>query len=281
VSTDIDCFGVTDRGKVRTANEDQFLIADLSKSMAVLQSSLPGGDETHRFGVGHGKLLLVADGMGGLARGEVASGLAVRTVTRYALHTMPWFFRVEDGREAELEGELKTSLEACQQSVEEAQESDHRPMGTTLTMAFLHGSRLYVVHAGDSRCYLARGGRLHQVTRDHTLAQKMVERGVLSAEQAESSRWSHVLYNCIGGASGHLDPEVYKANLWVGDTVLLCTDGLAKYVTDADVLAVLDEAASAEEAASRLVDAANTAGGEDNITVVVARLREGDSVAQM
>jgi protein phosphatase len=281
VTIAIDCFGLTDPGRVRPNNEDQFLVADLGKSLTVLQSSLPGGDHANKFGVAHGKLLVVADGMGGVEGGEVASGLAVRTVSGYVLHAMPWFFRVEDGREGELEGELKTALEACQRKVEAAQDDGHRRMGTTLTMAYLSWPRLYVVHAGDSRCYLARGGRLHQITRDHTLAQKMVERGVLSAEQADSSRWSHVLYNCIGGGGGHLDPEVYKAVLRPGDTVLLCTDGLGKYVADGDVLGVLDRTGSAEDAARELVAAANAAGGDDNVTVVVARIREADETTNL
>ena len=273
----VDCFGLTDQGKVRKNNEDQFLIADLSKSMRVLQSSLPDEDRTRRLGVHHGKLLLVADGMGGVAGGEVAAGVAVSTVTSYVLNTMPWFFRVQDGREAELEGELKTALEACQRSVEAAATSQPgRPsMGTTLTMAYLLWPRLYVVHAGDSRCYLARGTRLHQVTRDHTVAQQMVERGLLTAEEAEESRWSHVLWNCIGGGTHDLSPEVYKATLQPSDTVLLCTDGLSKMVPDARIAEILTRTGTVEEACKQLVSEANAGGGTDNITVVIARLRGG------
>jgi serine/threonine protein phosphatase PrpC len=279
MSITIDCFGLTDRGQVRHKNEDQFLVADLCKSMTVLQTSLPEEDRTRRFGVHHGKLLLVADGMGGVAGGEVASGVAVQSVTRYVLNTMPWFFRVQDGREEELEGELRTALEACQRSVEAAANGaafgQHR-MGTTLTMAYLLWPRLYVVHAGDSRCYLVRGGRAHQVTRDHTVAQQMVERGLMSPEQAEESRWSHVLWNCIGAGTTTLQPEVYKATLQAGDTVLLCTDGLTKHVSPGRIVELLERAGTTEEVVRRLVDAANAAGGSDNITVVVGRLQIAD-----
>src|SRR5205085_82029 len=113
-----DCFGLTDQGRVRSRNEDQFLIADLGKDMRVLQTSLPGPDHDHRYGVHHGHLLVVADGMGGRAAGEVASGVAVRAVTQYVLNTMPWFFRIEDGRELEQEAELRTALEASRRGVE-------------------------------------------------------------------------------------------------------------------------------------------------------------------
>src|SRR5262245_1352107 len=220
----VECFGMTDRGQVRRLNEDQFLIADLAKSLEVAQSSLPEGEHRRRFGVQHGKLLVVADGMGGVAGGEVASGLAIQTVTNYVLNTMPWFFRVQDGREPELEDELKTALEECQRRVgAAAEQSNLRRMGTTLTMAYILWPRLYVVHAGDSRCYLFRGGRGHQITRDHTVEQQMVERGILSPEEAETSRWSHALWNCIGGGSQEINPDVYKATLQPVDTLLLCT----------------------------------------------------------
>jgi protein phosphatase len=273
----VDCFGLTDIGKVRTNNEDQFLIADLSKSMRVLQSSLPDEDRTRKFGVHHGKLLLVADGMGGVAGGEVAAGVAVHTVASYVLNTMPWFFQVQDGREKELEDELKTALEACQRSVEAAatDQPGRPPMGTTLTMAYLLWPRLYVVHAGDSRCYLARGGRMQQITRDHTIAQQMVEQGLLSPSEAEDSRWSHVLWNCIGGGTQDLSPEVYKATLQAGDTVLLCTDGLSKTVPEGRIMEILLKVGKIEEACRQLVSEAILGGGLDNITVVLARLHGG------
>ena len=147
-------------------------------------------------------------------------------------------------------------------------------MGTTLTMAYVVWPRLYVVHAGDSRCYLFRGGRLEQITTDHTMAQQLVERGVLTPEEAQESRLSHVLWNCLGGNSHELQPEVHKAGLTLGDTLLLCTDGLTGPLRDQDLIETLQHDLPAQETCQRLVSAANSAGGPDNITVVVARFRD-------
>jgi protein phosphatase len=272
----MDCFGLTDVGRVRQSNEDQFLLADLSKSLLIHQTSLSDEDHTRLFGGSQGQLLLVADGMGGHAEGQKASGIAVRTLTQYVLNTMHWFFRLEEGREADLNEELKAALEECQRNIEAASgpQPGGRPMGTTLTMAYVLWPRLYVVHAGDSRCYLLRRGRLEQITTDHTVAQQLVDQGVLNPEQAKGSRYSHMLWNCIGGGSHELNPAVYKATLEIGDTLLLCTDGLSGPVPDERLSQLLRQRSSAEQTCRTLVDAANAAGGRDNITVVIAQFRD-------
>jgi protein phosphatase len=277
----MDCFGLTDTGKVREGNEDQFLVADLNKSMLIHQTSLSVEDHTRLFGGSQGKLLLVADGMGGHAAGRQASTVAVEGLAQYVLNTMPWFYRLRHDREDDLEEELRSALEHCQKRVEEASAAPgRRGMGTTLTMAWLLWPRLYVVHAGDSRCYLLRGARLEQVTTDHTLAQKLVERGELSPEEAHESRASHLLYNCIGGGSPDLSVDVYKASLRLGDTLLLCTDGLTALVSDARIRDVLLGSQAAEEACRALIGLANDLGGTDNITVVVAYFRDAVQAAQ-
>jgi serine/threonine protein phosphatase PrpC len=272
----MDCYGLTDIGKVRQVNEDQFLIADLLKSMLIHHTSLSHDDHTRLFGNSQGPLLLVADGMGGHAAGKEASTIAVQSLARYVLNTLPWFFRLQESQENDLKEELKAALEACQRSIEVAVEGspERRGMGTTLTMAYIIWPRLYVVHVGDSRCYLFRHARLEQITTDHTMAQQLVEQGTLTAEQAEGSRWSHVLWNCLGGGSHIVYPEVYKATLAVGDTLLLCTDGLSGRVAHEKIVDVLQEDHGAEETCRRLVSAANEAGGRDNVTVIVARFRD-------
>src|SRR5262249_46734818 len=157
-----------------------FLIADLTKSMLIHQTSLSHEDHTRLFGGSQAKLLLVADGMGGHAAGQQASALAVETLAHYVLNTMPWFLGLQETEEPDLREKLQTALARCQDRIEAAAKAEpsRYGMGTTLTMAYLIWPRLYVVHAGDSRCYLLRGGRLEQITTDHTLAQKMVESGM-------------------------------------------------------------------------------------------------------
>lgn len=278
----MDCHGLSDVGRKRRVNEDQFLVADLSKSMLIHQTSLSHEDHSRLFSGSQGKLFLVADGMGGESAGEVASALAVETVTRYLLNTMPWFFRLEQGQEHDLHDELKATLEACQRSVAAAANAPGRGrMGTTLTMAYLLWPRLYVVHAGDSRCYLLRGRRLEQVTKDHTVAQKLVDEGALSPSEAENSRWSHVLYNCIGGGTDDVSPEVYHATLEPGDVLMLCSDGLTKVLSDEKLQEELAGPQTAEQTCRRLVDMANAAGGPDNVTVVVARFLKVEQAASL
>ncbi|HTU91058.1 MAG TPA: protein phosphatase 2C domain-containing protein [Gemmataceae bacterium] len=275
----MDCAAFTDVGRVRQTNEDQFLIADLNKSMLVRQTSLFQDDHTRLFGSSQGALLLVADGMGGHAAGKQASALAVQTLEHYILNTMPWFFHLQQNQETDLQDELKSAMEACQKSIETAARArpEQRGMGTTLTMAYLLWPRLYVVHVGDSRCYLFRSPRLEQITKDQTMAQQLAEQGVLAPEEVPQSRWSHVLWSCLGGHTRQLSVEVYKAALTVGDTLLLCTDGLTRHLSDEDVLRLLQRRGSAEQTCRRLVAAANDAGGSDNVTVVVARFLDAHS----
>src|SRR5262249_12267446 len=146
-------------------------------------------------------------------------------------------FRLREDREDYFEEDLKAALEHCQTMVQcEAERvPDRRGMGTTLTMGYLTWPTLFLVHLGHNPRYLYRRSKLKQITRDHTVAQRLVEDGVLTQEDAESSKWSHVLWNVVGGDSTELVPEVYKAGLKLGDKLLLCTDGLTKHVPDGDI----------------------------------------------
>jgi protein phosphatase len=273
----LDCFGQTDRGRQRRLNEDQFLIAELAKQMNIKQTSLPDEGNELRMRGQLGYLLVVADGMGGVSGGEIASGLAIETISWYVNRTMPWFHRHEEGREEELENDLRVAVQTCQQTVSKvARSSDFRRMGTTLTMACILWPRVYVVHAGDSRCYLLRGDRIQQLTKDHTVAQKVVEAGIMTEAQAEKAGYSHTLWNCIGGGPEGVRPEVHRAELAVGDTLLLCTDGLTRELSDDAIRETLNRGPTIRAAVQTLVDASNDAGGHDNITVVAARVVDKD-----
>ena len=277
----MDCYGATDIGKERSSNEDQFLIAELNKSLRVHQTSLDLTRQTRLYGGSQGHLLAVADGMGGSAAGERASTLAIDSMLSYVLDTLQWFFHLDQGGDEEFQDDLKAALHHCQKrmAIEMVAMPRRDGMGTTLTMAYIIWPRMYVVHVGDSRCYLFRGGELKQITRDHTVAEMYVERGAMSPEDAESSKWSHVLWNVLGGDTDELSPEVYQAQLRPGDTVLLCTDGLSGSVSYEHMAERLRGEETSERVCRQLVSDANSNGGNDNITVVVARfLQEEEQI---
>jgi protein phosphatase len=268
--------GLSDAGKTRDVNEDRFLIADLDKSLRVHQTNLGHEDQTRLFGQSQGQLFIVADGVGGHAAGERASTLAVDSVISYTLDYMRWFSRLADDPEDDFLDDLKSAIEHCQSRIlKEADVVQRRNgMGTTVTAAYVAWPRLYVVHVGDSRCYVLRNAKLRQITKDHTVAQQLVEDGQLAPDKADDSQWSHVLWNVVGGDSQELSPEVYKAKLQVGDTLLLCSDGLTKYVSDSEITALLNDKTDTQNACRQLVDAAKRAGGSDNITALIARFEE-------
>ncbi len=269
-------FGLSDVGKVRTHNEDSFLVAQLERSMRVYQSSRPIADGTKVKGPPQGWLLMVADGMGGHAAGEVASAMTIDALSRYAFTLMPWMLpRSKDDSRVLAHG-LRDAVKNCQEQVRQAAavgEGRHG-MGTTLTMAYITWPNLFVVHVGDSRMYAYREGQLHQVTHDHTLAQQLVENKVMSEKEAETSDFSNILVNAVGGDSDELRVELHHARLHSGDVVMLCSDGLTKHVTKDLITKQLDEVSDGgevEPAARGLVQLALEKGGTDNVTVVVAR----------
>lgn len=268
----IDCLGMTDRGLVREINEDQFLVGELLKSLRVHHTSIGLSDSTY-LGGPHGQLLLVADGLGGHASGERASTLAVDSLAQFAVNAMHWCERLDDCDDEQVFAEWRKALRQCDATVHA--EADARPerrgMGTTLTMAYIAWPNAYILHAGDSRCYLLRDGELSCVTTDHTLAQRFVDAGVMGSEQANNSRFSHVLWNAIGGTDDGVTVEAHKLGLELGDVLLLCTDGLTKEVDESRIASLLARGDNSEDTCRRLIAAANDAGGGDNTTVVVAR----------
>jgi protein phosphatase len=270
----IDAYGATDVGNARARNEDQFLVADLTKAMLIRQTSLSFEDRSRLYGGSHGHLYVVADGIGGAPHGDVASKLAVQTIVHYVLAMIPWFLNTDAKPTDELEGELVRALRKAESvlRVESEANTEHQHMGTTMTMAYLLPPHVFVVHVGDSRCYLLRGTHLHQVTTDHTVAQQLVESGAWRSEQGEDSPLSSVLWQAVGGTDTGIEPEFRQAALGAGDTILLCTDGLTCEVAESEITDILVRQGSAEAKCTALIDAANRAGGSDNITVVVARL---------
>jgi protein phosphatase len=257
-------------GKVRPNNEDQYLTARLHKSMEILASSLPPEQHApclHR----EGHFFMVADGMGGHAGGERASAMVVQAAVRHIMETAKWFFQVDDPDDEVRLRLLRESLEATDRQIVE--EGERNPslagMGTTLTAACIIGPDLFIVHVGDSRAYLLRGDHLEQLTQDHTVAQELVQRGVIGPAEAKTHRLRHVLTNVVGGRRG-VEGEIVKLRLADGDRILLCTDGLTGAVPDERITGILRGHAPPQEICRALVEAALDGSGRDNITAVIA-----------
>jgi len=276
VALTVKAFGITDPGKVRASNEDQFLIAELSKRMNVWQTSLP--EPKLQVGEDRAHLFLVADGMGGHRAGERASTIAVAAIEQFTLNTFRWFFASDSPGAQKVLSQFQAALsQADDKIVEEAAENPELSgMGTTLTMAFQLGTQLCVVHVGDSRVYLYRSGQLHQLTRDHTVVAELVRSGVIQQDQVASHPLRHVITNVVGGPNPGVKVEARAFEVQAEDRLLLCSDGLTEMVTDEAIAAALDADREPEAAAKALLAQANNGGGRDNITVVIVRFDAAD-----
>jgi protein phosphatase len=268
------CFGVTDRGMVRPANEDQFLVATLIKMLEVQQSSLPQPAARHSHD--HSYLLVVADGVGGAQAGEQASALAIDSVETYVLETVKWFAHCRGDDTDQLLSEFRRALGQAHRQVrgEAAKHPSLRGMGTTLTLAYSVNDEMFVAHVGDSRCYLFRGGSLYRLTQDHTPVEEMIKRGAIKPEDAAGHRWRHVITSTVGGDSPNVRIDVHKLTLEPQDVILLCSDGLTEMLSNDDIVRTLAEQSDPEACCRRLIEQANAAGGKDNITVVIAAYQE-------
>ncbi len=247
-------FGKTDPGKKRSNNEDAYLVDD-------------------RIG-----LYAVADGIGGSEGGEVASRIAVNALAQ----AMPDMLREKDRvgpsgviRRTELENVLlRQAITTANKEIRDAgkQSPELSGMGTTLVMLLLRDDHACLAHVGDSRAYLLRSGEFKQLTADHSFVADQLRAGVMTAEQAKTSPYRHVITRALGTDS-EVQPDVSQLRLQKDDKILLCTDGLTEMVDDDDIGRILADA-EPQEAVQKLLDAANDGGGVDNITAVVVWIAE-------
>jgi PPM family protein phosphatase len=267
--------GMTDIGAARNKNEDNFLVAKLSRSVGVISSSIPEARANSLNEALQGYLMVVADGIGGHGGGELASAMAVDETVYYSLLLMPWIHAARDGQDQTLSEGMNKALDEGQRhmrSVARRKHVDER-LGTTLTMAYVSWPSLHIVHVGDSRAYLYRDGQLHRMTRDHSLVQEMIDRADWTEDEAKNTRFANVLTRAIGGSEVEVRAEYWHATLRAGDRLMLCTDGLTNELDDEIVaghLARVESAQQVQPAVKGLVQAAKEAGGRDNITVVLA-----------
>ncbi len=271
--SDIDVFGLTDRGRVRKDNQDQFLVASLHKLLRVHQSSIPPDDLTPLVTESRGFLFVVADGVGGRPEGQAASGTAIRAIAHYVTHLTDLYRRLDLEKASEFLTELERAvLQTHEVLVEEGRrEYGGRGGATTLTMLFALWPRYYLVHLGDSRWYRLRDGELQRMTEVQTLAESLVQAGALTRTEAHRSPLRNVLASALGGREAKPMTLVSEGR-W-NDVSLLCTDGLTKHVTDDEIREHLSHLQSSEQTCRDLVALALERGGEDNVTVVIGRLR--------
>ncbi|HET7459532.1 MAG TPA: protein phosphatase 2C domain-containing protein [Gemmatimonadaceae bacterium] len=277
--------GRSDVGRTREHNEDAFAIAGLDGTQP------QNGDGSSRDRVsdgvltgltrelGGGAVLMVADGMGGAAAGEIASSMAVDVIIRELRQR--W-----RAARAKASSDAEAFAIALREATSEAnanihsfatQHPEYRGMGTTATVAALLGDTLYLAQVGDSRAYLVRDGVARQITKDQSLMQKLIEAGEITVEEAEVSDRRNIILQALGPES-MVKVDLTHQRVRRGDTLILCSDGLSGQVRPDEIARVATEERDLDQLCQRLIDSANATGGPDNITVVAARF-EGDGLA--
>jgi len=270
----VDIGALTHTGHVRANNEDHYFVARATRAVETMLTSLPPGDVPERADeINH--VMVVADGMGGHAAGEVASRLAITTLVALAMDIPDWIFRVDEEHAPEMQRRARELVQQAGSLVFDRGGEDPalRGMGSTLTCARNCGRDLWIIHVGDSRAYLLRAGRLERLTRDHTYAQMLVDAGQLSPDDVAQSGLNHILTNALGASTRDVHVDVDLLRLDDGDRLLLCSDGLTDCVDDETIAVVLAGTEPANEVCQHLVEHALNGGGRDNITVIVATFR--------
>ena len=238
-------FVCSDVGKKRTQNEDSFYASDFIKNTGYI---------------------IVADGMGGHNAGEIASKMAVDTIREYFSENADWK-TVNDIRRI-----LKESIEQANKKIFEKSQKDEIlfGMGTTIVLCIIEENNLYIANVGDSRLYHIKKDVINQVTKDHSLVQKLIDQGEISEEEAENHPNKNVITRAVG-TNEEVEIDFYKFCADENDTVVICTDGLSNMVKKEEILNISNEYGDVCECAKKLVDEANLNGGPDNITVAVIR----------
>jgi protein phosphatase len=257
----IEVFGKTDVGLIREHNEDNFLVADVTGGMRTAE---PRDPFTFKLG-DKGAALLVCDGMGGAAAGEVASQMAVDSIYEELALSEPQ----ERDAFARL---LRRAVQSANEKIfiQSRDNQSERGMGTTCSVAALVDDTLVVAQIGDSRCYVLRDGKLAQVTKDQSLAWQLIEAGAMTPEEAKAFEHANIILQALG-VQERVEVVLSQVHLRRGDIALLCSDGLHGPVADEEILAVLIAEPNLRKAGEALIQKALDRDGPDNITVVLGR----------
>jgi protein phosphatase len=250
---EVELAALSHMGKVRTNNEDSYLVATFERSMKALLTSLPEGDIPHHYAdTAYG--LLVADGVGGAVGGEVASRTAISAIIELALRTPDWIMRLSDELANEVLHRLSERIKKVDAVLVEKAKADPSliGMGTTMTITCSVGINLLIAHVGDSRAYMFRHGKLYRLTIDHTFAQALADAGQIGPEVIESHPMRHMLTHVVGSEGGRALADLGVVRLLDGDQILLCTDGLTDMVSETAIAHILTGRGSAEQTCQAL-----------------------------
>ena len=269
----MESYGVSHVGNVRTVNEDHFVTATLQRSVQLRQTNLEDTQLFERLSGPRAYLYAVADGVGKSAGGRVASAIAVATIVEYLGEAVGSYNAYGSDHAKDFPQHLDTAVRRAHDHLVETFHLHTRGgPATTLTLAMVVWPYAYIVHVGDSRVYHLRGDTLRCLTRDQTVGEALVKHG-MPKEQAEQAGLFNVLASAIGARD--MTPAVDFISLERGDTLLLCTDGLTKHVSDELINDVLVNAGDSETGCRSLIEMALSAGGSDNVTAVVTRVLPG------
>ncbi len=266
MSVKLTVVGRTDVGKVRTNNEDTFVVADLARSTKV--DTLSG--EKSLDVPTEGMLLAVSDGMGGEQAGEVASALVVESLRRELIEK-----KGTAGSDA-IAKMIDAAVEGANKEVFDAsKEPGKKGMGATLTAVFVLKDTAFIAEVGDSRAYLIRGHRIRQMTRDQSFVQLLVDAGAISPDEAKDYPHKNVILQAMG-QKPDVKAAIGKLALRRFDKLLLCSDGLSNKVQDTEMREIVEATSSLDDACKKLITLANERGGEDNVTIIIAELSGDD-----
>jgi protein phosphatase len=267
----IDVFGCTHKGLVRESNADHFLVASFHRAILVHAASVPAESLPAFSPDSRGFVLLVADGVGSMARGADGSAKITDTIARYLVEMAEVSLLAQPNREREVMERLRDAVSWTHVELQEFARETGAGAATTITVCHMVWPCAFIAHAGDSRAYRLRGGRLERMTTDQTMAQAMIDSGTMTREAAEASRFRNVLLSAVGGNS--LDLDVMSTDLQRNDRWLLCSDGLTKHVSDAEIQQALAADDGAQSTCERLIALTLERGAEDNVTVIASRAR--------
>jgi protein phosphatase len=273
---EIDTYGITHPGLVRKKNEDHFFTGSVSGGIMVDWSSLPSDKgqilDPERFA----SLAMVADGVGSTGGGEEAARIALQTVRKHVVQGFMEALQQEATDKEAFTRLLSDAALACHEVLLEraSHDPERTRYATTLTLFLGLWPHAYLLQVGDSRCYLFRDGRLAQISRDQTMAQELIDKGVLTVTKAHETKWAHVLSSSIGGQQAA--PVVSRIVRKWGTVVLLCSDGLTKHVSDDRIAERLAKLTSSRQTCEDLLQDVLDDGASDNVTIIVGRTIPAD-----